>query len=232
MGKRKVKHQKQKKPSPFLNSLIWSGWTILALSMWALVLSGGTGEDTLIMLMFALALTLIVVVHWRNKWKARKSRRSGTKVLIDDLNGLEFEHFCADVLKRNSFTNVRVTQASGDFGADIIATDEKGYMWVFQCKRYKSKLGNTPIQEVAAARLHYKARFAGVITNQNFTPAARQLAHENGVTLIEREALFRMNGKTKEKPKLKHPVKKKSSLPAAEEDWVEELIMYDEIFDD
>lgn len=232
MGKRKVKHQKQKKPSPFLNTLIWSGWTILALSMWALVLSGGTGEDTSVMLVFALVLTLIVVVHWRNKRTARRGARSGKNVLIDDLSGLEFEHFSADVLRRNGFRNVRVTQASGDFGADLIATDEKGCMWVFQCKRYKSKLGNTPIQEVAAARLHYKAQFAGVITNQYFTPAARQLARENGVTLIEREALFRMNGKTKEKPKPKRPAKKKTSLPAAEEDWVEELIMYDEIFDD
>ena len=232
MSKRKTKHQKQKKPSPFLNTLKWIGVTFFAICSWALILTGGTGEDTPAMLVFTLVLTLIVVVHWKNRRIGAKGARAGKNVLIDDLSGLDFEHFSADVLRRNGFTNVRVTQASGDFGADIIATDEKGCVWVFQCKRYKSKLGNTPIQEVAAARLHYKAQFAGVITNQHFTPAARQLARENGVTLIEREALFRMNGKIKEKPKPKHPVKKKTSLPAPEEDWVEELILYDEIFED
>lgn len=232
MSKRKANRKKQKKPSPFFNTLKWVALTFLAICLWALVLSGGTGEDTPAMLVVTLVFTLIVVLHWRNTRIIAKSVKAGKSVLIDDLTGLEFEHFSADVLRQNGFTDVRVTQASGDFGADIIATDAKGCLWIFQCKRYKSAtLGNTPIQEVVAAKSHYKAQFAGVITNSHFSEAARLLARENGVTLIEREALCRMNGKAKEKSKPARPTKE-TSPPTSEEDWVEELIMYEEIFDD
>lgn len=233
MGKKKTKQAKVKKPHPFLSTLKWLIFTFLVICFWALVLTGGTGEDTPAMLVVTLVLTLIAVLHWKNTYTRAKSGKTGKNVPIDALSGLEFEHFSADVLRRNGFTNVRVTQASGDFGADIITTDEKGYLWVFQCKRYKSAtLGNTPIQEIVAAKSHYGAQFAGVITNAHFSEAARLLARENGVTLIEREALFKMNSKEKEKQQAKRPAKKVSAPPASEEDWVEELIMYDEIFDE
>ena len=82
-----------------------------------------------------------------------------------------------------------------DSGELTTAADHLGNVWIFQCKRYASNVGNTPIQEVSAAKQHYKAQCAAVITNRHFTAAARQLAEENDILLIEREKLFSMNKK-------------------------------------
>jgi len=111
---------------------------------------------------------------------------------IDKMEGHDFEICCAKILKTIGYSQVKVTPPSGDFGADIVAVDKKNQRWVFQCKRYASKLGNAPIQEIVAAKSHYHAVCAGVITNSTFTIKARQLAKENNVTLIEREQLSKL----------------------------------------
>ena len=47
------------------------------------------------------------------------------------MDGHEYEYACAQYLKRNEFTKVQVTKASGDQGIDIIAT--KGKKYGIQC---------------------------------------------------------------------------------------------------
>ena len=37
------------------------------------------------------------------------------------MDGYQFEYQCAEILKRNGFSRVQVTQSSGDQGVDIIA---------------------------------------------------------------------------------------------------------------
>lgn len=103
---------------------------------------------------------------------------------LSRMTGLEYEHEAARWLVLQGYRSVTVTSASNDFGADITAVDKKDRLWVFQCKLYSSKLDNTPIQEVVGSKAHYGATRAGVITNSEFTKAARQLAAENDVELI------------------------------------------------
>lgn len=104
---------------------------------------------------------------------------------VNNMSGLEFEHYCAQELRTLGFQNVNVTPASGDYGADITAIDSYGKKWVFQCKRYNQALGNSPVQEVFASKNHYRATEACVITNSFFTENAKILAKENRVYLIE-----------------------------------------------
>lgn len=101
------------------------------------------------------------------------------------MSGLEYEHYCAKYLMQHGFRSVRVTPASSDFGGDIIATDKHGDTWVFQCKKYSGKVSNTAVQEAVAAKAHYGAKKAAVITNSELTEKARQLAFENAVMLYE-----------------------------------------------
>lgn len=101
------------------------------------------------------------------------------------MSGLEYEHYCAKYLMQNGFRSVRVTPASSDFGGDIIATDKNGDTWVFQCKKYSGKVSNSAVQEAVAAKAHYGAKKAAVITNSELTKKARQLAFENAVMLFE-----------------------------------------------
>ena len=70
---------------------------------------------------------------------------------IDEMDGITFEHFIADLLKNNGFYNVQVTKSSGDFGVDVIGTKERK-KWVFQCKCYKSNLGIKSIQEIYSGK--------------------------------------------------------------------------------
>ena len=76
-----------------------------------------------------------------------------------------------------------VTSGSGDQGADVIA-EKNGIKLIVQCKLYSSPVGNKAVQEVAAAGGYYKGDITAVITNNEFTKSARQLAESLGVYLL------------------------------------------------
>lgn len=99
--------------------------------------------------------------------------------------GIDYEEYCGAYLLKHGFHDVIITPPTGDYGADIVAKDERGNLWVFQCKQYSSKLGNSCVQEVVAAKKHYGATKAGVMTNSKLTEKARELAFENEVLLFE-----------------------------------------------
>lgn len=63
---------------------------------------------------------------------------------IDSLEGIQFEKYIGELLKKVGFYNVTVTKGSGDFGADIIA-QKGGEKFAFQCKRFSSSIGPKPI---------------------------------------------------------------------------------------
>lgn len=101
------------------------------------------------------------------------------------MTGIDFENYCGKYLLTHGFHDVRTTPPSGDYGADLVAKDANGVTWVFQCKHYKSKVGNGCVQEVVAAKKHYGASKAAVMTNSQLTQKARELAIENEVILFE-----------------------------------------------
>ena len=98
--------------------------------------------------------------------------------------GRAYEQACARRLMREGYTNVKLTPASGDFGADILAVHPKGYRICFQCKFYSGNVGVEAVQEVLSAVRYYGADCGAVMTNADFTPAARELARRSDVALI------------------------------------------------
>ena len=120
-----------------------------------------------------------------------QSKKDTTLENFDNLDGLEFENWCATLLRNNGFVNVVVTRASGDQGVDILA--EKGEIkYAIQCKCYSSDLGNSPIQEVHAGKSMYNCHVGAVMTNRHFTSGAKELAEATGVLLWDREKLLQM----------------------------------------
>lgn len=111
---------------------------------------------------------------------------------LDQMDGHEFESYCAKVLKRNGFKSIEVTQGSSDYGADIVCR-KWGRKWVVQCKRYSTVVGSTPVQEISAAMQYYHAKKAAVITNSTFTSNAKRLATANNIILIDGSMLSRMS---------------------------------------
>lgn len=110
---------------------------------------------------------------------------------IDTMEGHEFEHFTADLLRRIGYQNVEVTRGSGDQGVDVLA-EKDGVRYAIQCKCYSSDLGNTPVQEVNTGKTIYRCHVGVVITNRYFTIGAKEAAEATGVLLWDRDKLEEM----------------------------------------
>ena len=109
----------------------------------------------------------------------------------DGMDGHEFEYWCAELLRKNGYTDVEVTKGSGDQGVDVLAVKD-GIRYAIQCKCYSSNLGNGPVQEVHAGKALYHCQVGVVMTNQYFTAGAKELADATGVLLWGRDKLEEM----------------------------------------
>lgn len=120
----------------------------------------------------------------------QKLVRSGIDA-IDRMDGREFEEYLVVLFRKLGFSKVRATRYTGDFGADVVM-EKTGERHVIQAKCYSNNVGVKAVQEVVAAKAHYSAGQAWVVTNARFTPAARSLAGSNDVRLIDRDELIKL----------------------------------------
>lgn len=111
---------------------------------------------------------------------------------IDRMNGHQFEYYCAELLKRNGYRNVKVTPGSGDNGVDILA-ERDGFSYAIQCKCYSKKLGNKAAQEAFSGCTYYGCDKAVVLTNSYFTEPAKDAARKTGVILWDRDTLLALD---------------------------------------
>ncbi|MBO0823125.1 MAG: restriction endonuclease [Actinobacteria bacterium] len=132
---------------------------------------------------------LVAAAGSRRAW-ARLALRSVPAAQVDSMDGTAFEHFCAEVLRANGY-HVQHVGKSGDYGADLIISSHAGHA-VVQAKRYSGNVGLDAVQQVSAARAHYRTSQAIVLTNSYFTDAAWTLARSNAVELWDRNVLFTM----------------------------------------
>lgn len=125
------------------------------------------------------------------KVSAKANALQHTTALPDSITPIEFERWCSSALKAIGW-NVTTTKASGDQGADVLA-DKYGFHIVLQCKLYSSPVGNKAVQEAFAAQRHYSANASAVVTNADYTPAARELANTTKVHLLHHSDLSRLD---------------------------------------
>ena len=109
----------------------------------------------------------------------------------DTMEGHQFEYFCADILKKNGFSNVEVTQGSGDHGIDVLA-EKDNITYAVQCKCYSSNIGNAAVQQAHTGKSLYHKDIAVVLTNRYFTAQAKDEAAQLGVKLWDRDKLNEM----------------------------------------
>lgn len=116
-----------------------------------------------------------------------------TAISVENMDGAEFEHFCADLLRINGYTNVRVIAGSGDQSIDILA-DKDDMKWAFQCKRWgqENHVGNDVVQKTFAGKAFYHCDIAAVITTSTFTRKAEEYARETGILLWGQDKLYRL----------------------------------------
>lgn len=109
-------------------------------------------------------------------------------IQYDTMDGHTFEYFCADLLRKNGFINVEVTQGSGDHGIDILA-EKDDITYAIQCKCYSSNIGNDAVQQAHTGKTLYHKDIAVVMTNQYFTQQAQNEASQLGVKLWNRDKI-------------------------------------------
>lgn len=121
----------------------------------------------------------------------RQFRRNARTRELDEMDGLDFEYYCADLLAENGFADVQVTRSSGDYGIDILA-EKDGVTYAIQCKRYTGLVGVKAVQEAYAGRDYYDRMVGAVLTNQYFTKSAVQAARKLKILLWDRDYLQAM----------------------------------------
>lgn len=147
---------------------------------------------------WAIALVVIIVlicvgILWilLRKYFMKTPPPSVTMKEIDKMTGLEFEHFVGDLYKEMGYKS-EVTQASNDYGADVIAIKDQ-IKTVIQVKNYKNPVGLGAVQEVNTAKGHYKADEAIIITSSPFfTAQARREAKLLRIKLVARDELEKL----------------------------------------
>ncbi|WP_269517428.1 restriction endonuclease [Alteromonas sp. BMJM2] len=117
-----------------------------------------------------------------------------TEDLSSIIDPYDYEKAIAEAISKLG-AEARVTQGSGDQGADVIA-DYAGENYIIQCKLYSRPVGNKAVQEVAAAKQFYEGDYAIVITNNSFTKSARMLAEKLGVVLLHHSQITDVFGES------------------------------------
>lgn len=138
-------------------------------------------------LFIGMGIVLLAVLLF---WIIRK--RKNRPLPMDEMEGHDFEYYCADLLKANGFVEAEVTRGSGDFGADILA-EKDGITYAVQCKCYDKPIGVKAVQEVYAGRDYYGRMVGVVMTNQYFTQPAVELATKLNIMLWDRGYLDSMS---------------------------------------
>ena len=110
---------------------------------------------------------------------------------LDEIEGHDFEYYCAELLKKRGFIDVMVTKGSGDYGVDVLA-EKDGVTYAIQCKAYTAPVGVKAVQEAFAGKEYYDRMVGAVLTNQYFTKPAVEAAKKLKILLWDRGYLDSM----------------------------------------
>ncbi len=139
----------------------------------------------------AIVIVGIIVLVLLAAWIWYLRHNSGEDQIFDDMEGVEFENYCAELLEAEGFENVETTPPSHDFGIDIIA-DRDGISYAIQCKCYSENIGIRAIQEAYAGKAYYDSMVAVVMTNQYFTKPATEFAKKLNVILWDGDHIMKL----------------------------------------
>jgi hypothetical protein len=107
--------------------------------------------------------------------------------MVKHMSGGQFEVFVASILRSLGY-RITVLGGSGDQGVDVIAAAGNERIAI-QCKNYRKRVGNKPVQEVYAGARHHRCTDAWVVAPEGFTKGAVTLARSVGVSLYDASSL-------------------------------------------
>jgi len=119
---------------------------------------------------------------------------------IDQMTGEDFEKRLKILFTNLGYKASLTSIGPGmpDYGADLII-EKDGVKTVVQAKRWRVYVGEDAVRQAYAAKNYYNCTEAMVVTNNNFSNMAWNLAKVNNVKLWNRPYLIRMLLEEKEK---------------------------------
>jgi restriction system protein len=144
---------------------------------------------TLIFLLFFQQVFLYFI-----RFKRNEAFRNSGITIVNKMNGQEFEEFVLLHFKSLGYKG-HTTAVTGDYGADIILTKDNMKI-VVQAKRWNKKVGIEAVQQIIGAKFYYKADRSIVVTNNYFTPNAKNLSEKSEVELWDRNKLLEIMKKS------------------------------------
>lgn len=142
----------------------------------------------IIVIVFIVVLTVAAILLIKCVRRFRHNRKTG---FMDEMEGHDFEYFCAELLEKQGFMDVEVTRQSGDFGVDILA-EKDGVTYAVQCKRYQAPVGVEAVLRTYGGRAYYECMVGAVMTNQYFTAPAVEAAKKLRILLWDRGYIEQM----------------------------------------
>jgi len=138
---------------------------------------------------------------------AKYARQKNYKFSSAPEKGRTFEQYTGEVLRCNGYKIEKFTTVSGDNGVDIVVSkkntgifDDEITKYAVQCKYFTTQnVGNKAVLHLHGGNdlRQYKCNKAMIITTTGFTPAAKKVAKEMGVLLIDGKKFSKMMKKYK-----------------------------------
>lgn len=124
------------------------------------------------------------------------SKREDLRQQLLTMNPYRFEQLIGDLLEAMGYEDVTVTNASGDYGVDVVATVQFGITTiteVVQVKRYQRTIQRHTLDQLRGALIYHKAIRGTIITLSNFSSGCIEAAIHPGaapIGLIDGEKLL------------------------------------------
>ena len=166
-----------------MTTLRWKLWAALGAAAGATAYLAGAGLQ--VSTLAALLVPVVVVTAPRFVRAAVAGAATPSDRERDpqaDMSGTEFEDYVARIA-RTCGVPVIMTSITGDWGVDLIV-GHRPHRLAVQCKRRSRPVGASAVQEVVAGAPMQDCTRTMVVTNHEFTPAARKLAELHGCELV------------------------------------------------
>ncbi|MEO8864962.1 MAG: restriction endonuclease, partial [Opitutaceae bacterium] len=119
-------------------------------------------------------------------WNTAEIRRA-----LSEIDWIQFERFCAVLLRAEGFAVIRQGGAQPDSGVDLIA-EKDGQRNLVQCKhRHASALQEEVVREMSDRMTQFEVKRGTVFTLNGWTQPAAEFAASHGITLVDGSELGR-----------------------------------------
>lgn len=140
-----------------------------------------TVQIIVIIILCAAAMLVSAALYLRQRVRRKLPEQ------CDMMENHEFVKYCADILVKSGFRDVRQMQDT-DCGADILA-EKEGVTYAIRCRCGEEPVDSEAVREACAGREYYGRMVGVVLTNRYFAPQAADAAEKLRILLWDRDWL-------------------------------------------